>query len=98
MIRRGVILVLDAIGRGIAAEMNPADIGRIEVPGTDELADDSAAVGVAAAINPAEVSTESIFVGGVDAGGGGGFDDRANQEQGSESGLHKVDLAQKDQV
>src|ERR1019366_2502685 len=61
----GIVLILNLIGGRAAAEINPADVGGIDVAGADILPNDGAVVGVAAAIHPAEVRAPSVTVGGV---------------------------------
>ncbi len=69
VIGSGIILVLYAIGGGVAAQMNPADVCPIKIPGADELADDRAVVRIAPKIHPAHVRAISVFVERIDAGG-----------------------------
>src|SRR5205807_9667120 len=42
----GIVLVLDAVGGRVAAEVNPADVRRVDVARADLFADDRAAVRV----------------------------------------------------
>ena len=81
VIDRGVVLVLDTIGGGVAPEMNPANIGGVEIAGTNELANYGAAVGIPPTIYPANVRAIGIFVCGIDAGRGQHLRERGNQHQ-----------------
>src|SRR5208282_5385558 len=75
----GIVLILDAVGRRAAAEVDPADVGGINEAGADVLADDHAGRGLArpaGPVQPADVRAPGVFVERVDRRGGGGRESR----------------------
>ena len=64
------VLVIDAVRGAAVAQVNPAHVGGVYIPGTNVFADDCAMVGVAAPVHPAEVRAPGVFIGGVNRRGG----------------------------
>src|SRR5438445_248354 len=67
-IAAAVVLILDAIGRTTAAEIDPAHVGGVDEAGADVFANDRAVIRIAAPIDPTDVRAVSVFVCGIDGG------------------------------
>ena len=57
-------MIINAVSRRAAAEVNPADIGGIQVTEADVFTDHRTVVGVGHPIHPAEVGGVGVAVGG----------------------------------
>ena len=84
----GIVLILDLVGGRAAAEVDPADVGGIDIAGADVFTDDGAVVGVAAPVQPAEVRAVGIAVADVNGRRGVNHRQRSQQRERGQKVFH----------